>query len=211
MIDSLLLVHPDAEMCSAFEERFGDLTNIRVFPGWFEELPPHDCFVTAGNAFGILTAGIDAAVVHYFGQGLMDEVQRHIMNDYFGEQPVGTAFIVASGNEPIPFVAHAPTMHIPGDIRGYGRGLLGHLGRSAGDRCPQRLPATIKEDQERWPCPPWAQVSAACHSMRPPGKWPLPIAISLSRPIVSTGISSQSDTTPFAMMTISRSAVSRSV
>ena len=118
MIDSLLLVHPDAEMCSAFEERFGDLTNIRVFPGWFEELPPHDCFVTAGNAFGIMTAGIDAAVVHYFGQGLMDEVQRRIMNDYFGEQPVGTAFIVASGNERIPFVAHAPTMRVPGDIRG---------------------------------------------------------------------------------------------
>ena len=63
MLESLWLVHPDREMADAFRERFAGLPNVRVIQTRFEELEPHDCFVTAGNAFGIMTAGIDAAVV----------------------------------------------------------------------------------------------------------------------------------------------------
>jgi O-acetyl-ADP-ribose deacetylase (regulator of RNase III) len=118
VIEALLLVHPEIEMCSAFRRRFADLPNVRVIPGWFEELPAHDCFVTAGNAFGLMTAGIDAAVVHFFGKGLMQQVQQRIMDQYFGEQPIGTAFVVATNHSKIPFVAHAPTMRVPGDIQG---------------------------------------------------------------------------------------------
>ena len=75
MLDGLWLVHPDAGMCAAFRERFAGLPNVRVVRGRFEDLDPHDCFVTAGNAFGLMTAGIDAAVVGRFGQGLMRRVQ----------------------------------------------------------------------------------------------------------------------------------------
>lgn len=118
MLRSLWLVHPDAEMGSAFQRRFGDLLNVRVIEDWFEDLGPHDCFVTAGNSFGLMTAGIDAAVVRFFGEELMQRVQQRIMDQFFGEQPVGTAFIVPTGHEKIPFVAHAPTMRIPGNITG---------------------------------------------------------------------------------------------
>ena len=64
MLQRLWLIHPSEEMCEAFSARFADLPNIRVIQSTLEELPPHDAFVTAGNAFGIMTAGIDAAVVH---------------------------------------------------------------------------------------------------------------------------------------------------
>ena len=37
----------------------------------FEELPPHACFVTAANSYGIMSAGIDAAVVRFHGEALM--------------------------------------------------------------------------------------------------------------------------------------------
>ena len=84
----------------------------------FESLPPHDCFVTAGNAFGIMTAGIDAAVVALFGEELMARVQQRILEEYLGEQPVGTAFLIATGHEQRPFLAHAPTMRVPGPIDG---------------------------------------------------------------------------------------------
>ncbi len=40
------------------------------------------------------------------------------MDEYLGEQPVGTAFIVATGHAEYPFVAHAPTMRVPGSIAG---------------------------------------------------------------------------------------------
>ena len=103
-------------MCAAFRERFAGLPNVRVVRGRFEDLDPHDCFVTAGNAFGLMTAGIDAAVVRRFGQQLMRRVQQRVMDDYFGEQPLGTAFILPTEDPSLPFLAHAPTMRVPGNI-----------------------------------------------------------------------------------------------
>lgn len=118
MIRHLWLVHPEQEMCDAFRYRFGRLFGVRVIRGHFEDLRPHDCFVTAGNAFGIMTAGIDAAVVRFFGESLMERVQSRILDHYLGEQPVGTAFVEPTGSEDIPFIVHAPTMRVPGSIEG---------------------------------------------------------------------------------------------
>ncbi len=105
-------------MCAAFRTRFAGLPGARVIQGRFEDLEPHDCFVTAGNAFGLMTAGIDAAVVRFFGEPLMQRIQHRIMDQYLGEQPVGTAFIEPTGHPDLPFVAHAPTMRVPGSIEG---------------------------------------------------------------------------------------------
>jgi O-acetyl-ADP-ribose deacetylase (regulator of RNase III) len=118
MLRSLWLVHPDEAMCDAFRARFDGLPGVRVVRATFEELGPHDCFVTAGNAFGLMTAGIDAAVVRFFGEALMERVQGRIMDEFFGEQPIGTAFVVPTGHPSVPFLAHAPTMRVPGNIEG---------------------------------------------------------------------------------------------
>ena len=118
MIEAIWLVHPEQAMCDAFAERFAGLPRVRIVRGRFEDLEPHDCFVTAGNAFGLMTAGIDAAVVHRFGASLMERVQQRIMDAYMGEQPVGTAFVVATGDPALPFLVHAPTMRVPGSIAG---------------------------------------------------------------------------------------------
>jgi O-acetyl-ADP-ribose deacetylase (regulator of RNase III) len=118
MLRKLWLVHPDEPMCAVFRARFKDLPRVRVIQRRFEELEPHDCFVTAGNSFGLMTAGIDAAVVGFFGEQLMERVQQRIMDQFLGEQPVGTAFIEPTGNADYPFVAHAPTMRVPSSISG---------------------------------------------------------------------------------------------
>jgi O-acetyl-ADP-ribose deacetylase (regulator of RNase III) len=118
MLESIWLVHPDEAACAAFQQRFAGLRGARAVRARFEELEPHDAFVTAGNAFGMMTAGIDAAVVHFFGDELMTRVQHCIMGDYFGEQPVGTAFVLETGHAKIPFLVHAPTMRVPGSIEG---------------------------------------------------------------------------------------------
>jgi O-acetyl-ADP-ribose deacetylase (regulator of RNase III) len=118
MLDHLWLVHPDPAMGDAFRARFAGLPGVEIIQGRFEDLGPHDCFVTAGNAFGLMTAGIDAAVVARFGPDLMARVQHHILDRYFGEQPVGTAFVLPTGDPQLPFLAHAPTMRVPGSIAG---------------------------------------------------------------------------------------------
>ena len=61
-------------MCEAFRSRFAALPNVKVMQGRFEDLNPHDCFVTAANAFGIMNAGIDAAVVRFHGEELMRRI-----------------------------------------------------------------------------------------------------------------------------------------
>jgi O-acetyl-ADP-ribose deacetylase (regulator of RNase III) len=118
MLTNLWLVHPEAAMCAAFRRGFAGLPNVRIIQGRFETLEPHDCFVTAGNAFGLMTAGIDAAVVRFFGEQLMLRVQHRIMDQFLGEQPVGTAFIEPTGHPDRPFLVHAPTMRVPGNIEG---------------------------------------------------------------------------------------------
>src|ERR1700742_437727 len=118
MLEGLWLVHPDEAMCAAFRERFAGLPNVRVVNGRFEDLEPHDCFVTAGNAFGLMTAGIEAAVVRFFGEDLKLRVQHRILDQFFGEQPVGTAFVLPTDHPTVPFLAHAPTMRVPGNIEG---------------------------------------------------------------------------------------------
>lgn len=118
MLRHLWLVHPEQEMCDAFRYRFAGLAGVRIIRGLFQELEPHDAFVTAGNAFGIMTAGIDAAVIDRLGTDLMRRVQDRILNEYLGEQPVGTAFLERTGDADIPFLVHAPTMRVPGSIEG---------------------------------------------------------------------------------------------
>jgi O-acetyl-ADP-ribose deacetylase (regulator of RNase III) len=118
MIRSLWPVHPEEAMCEALRRRFAGLPKVRVVRGRFEDLDPHDCFVTAGNAFGLMTAGIDAAVARFFGEAVVRRVQHHILDRYLGEQPVGTAFVLATGHPAVPFLAHAPTMRVPGSIEG---------------------------------------------------------------------------------------------
>jgi O-acetyl-ADP-ribose deacetylase (regulator of RNase III) len=118
MLETIWLVHPDRAACDAFHRRFSGLTGFCVIQSTFEDLKPHDCFVTAGNSFGLMTAGIDAAVARFFGEILVQQVQHRIMDEFLGEQPIGTAIVMPTGHPSIPFVVHAPTMRVPGSIEG---------------------------------------------------------------------------------------------
>ena len=46
----LWLIHPETGMCDAFRARLPGLPRVTVRETWYEELPPHDCFVTAANS-----------------------------------------------------------------------------------------------------------------------------------------------------------------
>src|SRR5688500_17584924 len=69
--------------------------------------------VSAANSFGLMDGGVDLAITRFFGEQLMQRVQAHILQEYLGEQPVGTSFIVETGHPTHPFVAHTPTMRVP--------------------------------------------------------------------------------------------------
>ena len=112
----LVLVDPITRLCEALKAAFDQLPNVTLVNGRFEELPKYDCMVSAANSFGLMDGGVDAAITRFFGAGLMEKVQAHILAEYLGEQPVGTSFIVETGNVKHPFLAHTPTMRVPMEI-----------------------------------------------------------------------------------------------
>ena len=114
----LILVDRGRELCDVFRAQFRAHPEVEIVCGRFEELPAFDCVITAGNSFGLMDAGMDLAVVRYFGTQVMERIQKQILDDYLGEQPVGTCVIVPTDHATHPFVAHAPTMRVPMNIQG---------------------------------------------------------------------------------------------
>ncbi len=114
----LVLVDRSKEFCDAVRGQFRAHPEVQIAHGRFEDLPSFDCVVTAGNSFGLMDAGMDLAVVRFFGRRVMERIQKLILDDYLGEQPVGTCIVVPTDHAAHPYVAHAPTMRVPMNIRG---------------------------------------------------------------------------------------------
>lgn len=113
---SLILVDPNPALCAAFTQQFAELPRVEVVNDGFEALPRFDCMVSAANSFGLMDGGVDGAITRYFGVRLMQRVQQRILEEYLGEQPVGTSMIVETEHPEHPYLAHTPTMRIPTPI-----------------------------------------------------------------------------------------------
>lgn len=74
-----------------------------------------DCIVSPANSFGLMDGGYDRAITEYFGDELQKEVQRYIMNNYWGEQPIASSFIIDIPNHDSKLI-HTPTMRSPEQI-----------------------------------------------------------------------------------------------
>lgn len=109
----LILVDPKAELCKAWENKFQNYSGVEIVCGYFEKLPAFDCMVSAANSFGLMDGGVDYAISQFFGPNLQKKVQKVIIEEYWGEQPVGSSFIVETDHPKHPFLAHTPTMRIP--------------------------------------------------------------------------------------------------
>jgi O-acetyl-ADP-ribose deacetylase (regulator of RNase III) len=114
----LILCDVNTYLCNAWNQVFAKEKDVEVVRSRFEDVPEYDCMVSPANSFGLMDGGIDAAITAYFGQQLMQRVQDRIMQKYCGEQPVGTAIIVPTGNKTHPWLAHTPTMRVPRNIYG---------------------------------------------------------------------------------------------
>ena len=77
-----------------------------------------DAIVSPANSFGDMGGGIDKAIDDFY-QGVAQKQIRHsIRYDYFGELPVGVAIILPMNRKRLPFLIAAPTMRIPGSVKG---------------------------------------------------------------------------------------------
>ena len=100
---------PLADAC----ERFcGDLDFVTVHRGSILELDA-DAVVSPANSYGFMDGGIDALYLDHFGVEIQLRVRRQIYDQHGGELLVGTADIVETGDDRIPFLIAAPTMRVP--------------------------------------------------------------------------------------------------
>lgn len=86
----------------AFQEYFRDLPDVEIFNGYFQEVSEFDCMVSAANSFGLMDGGVDLGIIEFFGQELMYRVQQRIIDEYLGEQPVGTSMIIETNHPQHP-------------------------------------------------------------------------------------------------------------
>ncbi|MBD2579810.1 macro domain-containing protein [Oscillatoria sp. FACHB-1406] len=114
----LILTAPNPELFAAFQESFFYLPNVEIANKRFEDLTQYDCLVSPANSFGMMDGGMDKAILRFFGDSLMIRVQQYILEEYLGEQPVGTSFIIETNHLKYPFLAHTPTMRIPMSVAG---------------------------------------------------------------------------------------------
>lgn len=71
-----------------------------------------ECVVSPANAFGLMDGGYDYYITQYFGDQLQKRVQQYIINNYYGEQPLGTSFIIKANDKGQKLI-HTPTMQVP--------------------------------------------------------------------------------------------------
>lgn len=114
----LILSAPVYEMADAFKRVFGNADNVDVAEKPFETIREFDCMVSAANSFGLMDGGVDAAITAFFGTQLQTRIQNHILREYLGEQSVGSAFVIETGDNHHPWLVHAPTMRVPLTIDG---------------------------------------------------------------------------------------------
>lgn len=123
----LLDINP--EMTDTWEKYFkhtGTKIVNQDFKTFMTEHPNMEAIVSPANSFGLMDGGYDKAIIEYFGQELMEDVQKEIIKTWCGEQPVGTSMSVAIKNKYFlkhideektlmlhSLLIHTPTMRTP--------------------------------------------------------------------------------------------------
>ncbi len=70
------------------------------------------CVVSPANSFGLMDGGFDLALTDWYGDQLQERVQQYIIDNFYGEQPVGSSFIIETKKNN-QFLIHTPTMQTP--------------------------------------------------------------------------------------------------
>lgn len=116
----IILLDRNKNMTDAWRKWFGEEVSIvnESFEQFMYQNNHIDGIVSPANSFGIMDGGYDKAIIDFFGEMLMRDVQRKIREDWYGEQPVGTSISVPIHGYSITLI-HTPTMRLPEPIVDY--------------------------------------------------------------------------------------------
>lgn len=116
----IILLDNKEAMCKAWKKYFKDEEDVLIENTYLQlyNMEDVDCLVSPANSYGLMDGGYDLALSKMFGKELPNKVQNYIIENLYGEQPVGTSIIID-----IPFtnkkLISTPTMRIPSPIKDY--------------------------------------------------------------------------------------------
>lgn len=115
----IYLLDININVVNAWNEVFSDFDDVEIVYSDFEQfMQTHevDCVVSPGNSHGVMAGGYDRALSEYFGWDLTKRVQAYIIQNFKGQQPVGSSFIISTGKAGINLI-HTPSMINPSRIQ----------------------------------------------------------------------------------------------
>ena len=113
--EKICLLERDLRKCKFLELYFDSAPEVEIVCDEFQhfmEMRQVQCVVSPANAFGLMDGGYDLAITEWFGDQLQKRVQQHIIDHFYGEQPVGTSFLIDAGRDGHALI-HTPTMRTP--------------------------------------------------------------------------------------------------
>lgn len=117
----IYIVDIDPMMCQAMQNKFRNVSTVQVvqsdIKAFFEKnRNAIDCLVSPANAYGYMSGGYDARLSDILGWDFQEKVQNYIKDNCFGEQGVGTSFIIKTNLSNL-YLIHTPTMQRPNIIK----------------------------------------------------------------------------------------------
>lgn len=114
----IYLLDYNQNICDWWNFYFKDIPDIEIVCENFKKfMDSHkvECIVSPANSYGLMDGGYDLAITKYFGEDLQKKVQKYILDNFLGEQPICTS-IQVDINEHQKLI-HTPTMRIPSHIK----------------------------------------------------------------------------------------------
>ncbi len=112
----ITLAAVEPPLAEAWKRFCGDLPDVTIHPGSILKVAC-DAVVSPANSFGFMDGGIDMLYSMHFGWQVQERLQRLIIERHHGELLVGTAEIVETDDDRIPYLIAAPTMRVPMILR----------------------------------------------------------------------------------------------
>ena len=110
----IYLIEKDYEKFKYLKPYFA-YEDVKLFNGTLQTFLKNNkiqCVVSPANAFGLMDGGYDQDLTEWYGIQLQERVQQYIIDNFYGEQPVATSFIIKT-NKDNQYLIHTPTMRTP--------------------------------------------------------------------------------------------------
>ncbi len=115
----IYLLDNNPVICKTWDLYFNGESDVEIVCDEFKhfmDTTDVECIVSPANSFGKMDGGYDLAISEWFAWKQQSLVKEYISKHYYGEQPVGTSFILDTGIKGKKLI-HTPTMRTPGSIK----------------------------------------------------------------------------------------------